>query len=57
MNVQNSNINIRVPKRIKDKFIELTEERGLSYSLVLRTMILNYIKDKGEGSQYDVAFI
>ena len=46
--LQNTNINIRLPKRLKDKFVEKTKEQGLVYSIVLRDFIKNYIADEQE---------
>ena len=51
--LQNTNINIRLPKKLKDKFIEITKQKGLSYSMVIRNMIKNYISQNGEGKEFD----
>lgn len=41
--IKNSNLNIRIDKELKDKFIKLTKENGTSYSKELRYMIEEYI--------------
>ena len=50
--LQNTNINIRIPKKMKEKFVNITREKGLSYSMVIRSMIKNYIMTNGDGEQY-----
>ena len=44
MKVQNTNINIRIPKKMREQLIEVTKERGISYSVVLRSLIKEYIE-------------
>lgn len=53
MVLQNTNINIRIPKKLKDKFVDITKEKGLNYSMVIRSMIKNYIATNGVGEQYN----
>lgn len=48
MNVQNANLNIRIPFKLRDKFLETAKKNGLTYSVVLRTMILEYIRLDGK---------
>lgn len=43
MKVQNTNINIRIPKRLRDTFINITKEKGTSYSKVVRLLINEYV--------------
>jgi len=53
MVLQNTNLNIRIPKKMKEKFIDITKEKGLTYSMVLRSMIKDYIASDGNGSKYN----
>ena len=53
MIMQNTNINIRVSKKLKDKFVETSVSNGLNYSVVLRSLIKKYINDKGKGKEYE----
>lgn len=48
MTVQNSNLNIRVPIKLRDRFIQIAKDNGLTYSVVLRTMISEYIRADGK---------
>ena len=48
MKLQNTNLNIRVPKRMRDQLVEISKEHGISYSMVLRKMIKEYIDKNGE---------
>ena len=52
MILQNTNINIRIPKQLKDRFVEVTQQAGVSYSLVLRDMIRDYIAQKENKTSY-----
>lgn len=45
--LQNANINIRIPKRLKNKFIEVTKEKEISYSYAIRKMISHYVNSGG----------
>ena len=48
MKLQNTNINIRVTKKMREQLVEISKERGVSYSSVLRKMIKEYIAKNGE---------
>ena len=48
MKLQNTNINIRVPKKMHEQLVEITKERGVNYSMVIRRMIKEYISKNGE---------
>lgn len=48
---QDTNINIRLPKKLKDKFVEVSKKQGLNYSMVLRNMIKDYIANESYNSQ------
>jgi DNA phosphorothioation-dependent restriction protein DptG len=48
MKLQNTNINIRVTKKMREQLVEISKERGVSYSSVLRKMIKEYIARNGE---------
>ncbi len=48
MKLQNTNINIRVPKKMHEQLVEITKERGINYSMVIRRMIKEYISKNGE---------
>lgn len=43
---QDSNINIRVSKELKDKFVDICKEQGVSYSKLLRKFMKEYISDR-----------
>lgn len=51
MVLQNTNLNIRVPKRLKDKFIQITKDKELNYSMVIRSMIRDYVANDGNLTQ------
>lgn len=59
MILQNTNINIRISKNMKDKFVEVARKNGVNYSMVLRNMIRDYISNNGKcdyskaGEDYD----
>lgn len=53
MKLQNTNLNIRVPKRMRDQLVEISKEHGISYSMVLRRMIKEYISKNGEMDIFD----
>lgn len=55
MVMQNSNINIRVPKQLKDKFIELANSKNISYSVAIRELIKKFIREDGNTLK-DVCF-
>lgn len=48
---QDTNINIRLPKKLKDKFVEVSKKQGLNYSMVLRNMIKDYIANESYNSK------
>jgi len=41
--IQDSALTIRIPKVMKEKFIKVVKDKGLSYSLVLRLLIKDYL--------------
>lgn len=41
---QDTNINIRISKKLRDKFIEVSKQNGLSYSMIVRNLIKDYIE-------------
>lgn len=43
---QDVNINIRVSSKLRDRFIEICQQQGLSYSKILRHMMKKYIADR-----------
>ena len=48
---QNTNINIRIPKKLKDEFVQVSKRNGHNYSAILRNMISDYIeKEKSRGN-------
>ena len=53
MKFQNTNINIRMPKKLKDKFVEVATRNGFNYSFLLREMMKDYIKNNGKGDKYE----
>lgn len=55
MVMQNSNINIRVSKQLKDKFIELANSKNISYSVAIRELIKKFIREDGNTLK-DVCF-
>lgn len=48
MTVQNANLNIRIPLKLRDRLVEIAKENGLTYSVVMRTMISEYIRSEGK---------
>lgn len=50
---QNTNINIRIPKYLKNKFVEVTKKQQVPYSKVLRNMMKEYIAQYNTGGQDD----
>lgn len=47
MKLQNTNLNIRVPKRMRDQLVEISKAHGVSYSMIIRKMIKEYIVNDG----------
>ena len=47
MKLQNTNLNIRVPKRRRDQLVESSKAHGVSYSMIIRKMIKEYIANDG----------
>lgn len=47
MKLQNTNLNIRVPKRMRDQLVEISKAHGVSYSMIIRKMIKEYIANDG----------
>lgn len=43
---QNSNLNIRLPKSLKDSFVKICKEQNTNYSKLLREFIREYISDR-----------
>lgn len=48
MEVQNSNLNIRIPLKLRERFVEVARKNGLSHSIVLRTMVGEYVRADGK---------
>ena len=48
MEVQNSNLNIRIPLKLRERFVQVSKENGLTHSVVLRTMIGEYVRANGK---------
>jgi antitoxin component of RelBE/YafQ-DinJ toxin-antitoxin module len=46
LRAQNSNINIRVSKELKEQFVGICKEQGVSYSKLLRKFMREYISDR-----------
>lgn len=46
LRAQNSNINIRVSKELKEQFVDICKEQGVSYSKLLRKFMREYISDR-----------
>lgn len=53
MVTQNVNINIRVPKYLKDKFVQVAEKQDLVYSKILRNLIKDYIRQYEQNGGQD----
>lgn len=47
MKLQNTNLNIRVPKRMRDQLVEISKAHGVSCSMIIRKMIKEYIANDG----------
>lgn len=43
---QNSNLNIRLPKSLKDNFVAVCKEQNTNYSKLLREFMREYISDR-----------
>lgn len=43
---QNSNLNIRLPKSLKDIFVNICKEQNTNYSKLLREFIREYVSDR-----------
>lgn len=43
---QNSNLNIRLPKSLKDIFVKICKEQNTNYSKLLREFIREYVSDR-----------
>lgn len=43
---QNSNLNIRLSKSLKDNFVAVCKEQNINYSKLLREFIREYIRDR-----------
>lgn len=52
MRIQNTNINIRVSKKLRDTFIDTAKKNGTSYSKVLRSLINDYINKSNKTGEY-----
>ena len=48
MEVQNANMNIRIPLKLRERFVQVSRENGLTPSVVLRTMIGEYVRSEGK---------
>lgn len=48
MEVQNSNLNIRIPLKRRERFVEIANKNGLTHSVVIRTMINEYVRAEGK---------
>lgn len=48
MEVQNSNLNIRIPLKLRERFVEIANKNGLTHSVVIRTMINEYVRAEGK---------
>lgn len=48
MEVQNANLNIRIPLKLRERFVEIAHKNGLSHSVVLRTMVGEYVRADGK---------
>ena len=45
MEVQNANLNIRIPLKLRERFVEVANNNGLTHSVVLRTMVAEYVRE------------
>ena len=43
---QNSNLNIRLSKSLKNSFVKACKEQNISYSKLLREFIREYVSDR-----------
>lgn len=43
---QNSNLNIRLSKSLKDSFVKICKEQNTNYSKLLREFIREYVSDR-----------
>nr|DAE83068.1 MAG TPA: hypothetical protein [Caudoviricetes sp.] len=43
MRLQNTNLNIRIPKKMREQLVEIAKEQGVSYSVIVRNLIKKYI--------------
>jgi antitoxin component of RelBE/YafQ-DinJ toxin-antitoxin module len=48
MEVQNANLNIRIPLKLRERFVEVANNNGLTHSVVLRTMVAEYVRANGK---------
>lgn len=48
MVMQNTNLNIRISQKIKDRFIEVAKKNGLTYSVAVRELMKKYIRENGK---------
>ena len=55
MVMQDTNINIRISSNLKDRFIELANSKGISYSVALRELVKKFIRGDGNTLK-DVCF-
>lgn len=43
---QNSNLNIRLPKSLKNSFVAVCKEQNTNYSKLLREFVREYVRDR-----------
>lgn len=46
MKKQDVNINIRISQRLRDKFAEVCQQQGMTYSRAMRYLMRKFIADK-----------
>lgn len=48
MVMQNTNINFRISKKLKERLVAVAEKNGLTYSVAVRELIKKYIREDGK---------